>query len=588
MVCLSLKMPLSIEGNRAGRKYQETFRSFRTKGSGPKGLFEPEATSGASTSMSALPRPSSRQGQVQSPQHRSPPGASYLGPLKPSSSHSRASSRKAQERPVKSRQKTPGGRLGLGLDARDKDQHGLVSREKTKSRSGRVKKDRKAPASRGEVPVPGWVGSGGGYEHRPASRSASRPASRLSEKSDKSPATSPGDFEMAGTSYHHNLGQSLESITLSDYMSNLLRKNHNKSRQSTPQSDLGDEDVRPQSVEHLEMQCDIEDSNAFSLSSREGSANGRLRNMLSRGQSRKGRPPTNPGPSLSQSKHSWMVSENRSKDFEMDFRPATASDRIGSRGDYSDPHLSIDTHVTTKEVDLSALSADFFSPTKKASRKKHGGGLGSKRPTSQEATGAGGTGRVMIDDPGRGGDPEADELGGAGGIKLTSAGKAALGMGDDDKNADDAEEREGVERGGLESLSIDYDYPVVGSRRKPQSARAMLEGWQKRMNEMERPPSRQRPPPESLHLYAEGFAARISNVKRPSTAASSSRHRQIRQNDSDPKLFAACYMKKDSQSLRENLRNQNTIKYTSYEGDAIRAPSRRGRKKRVKEAFAKE
>ena len=72
------------------------------------------------------------------------------------------------------------------------------------------------------------------------------------------------------------------------------------------------------------------------------------------------------------------------------------------------------------------------------------------------------------------------------------------------------------------------------------------------------------------------------------TAASSSRHRQIRQNDSDPKLFAAYYMKKDSQSLRENLRNQNTIKYTSYEGDAIRAPSRRGRKKRVKEAFAKE
>ena len=137
---------------------------------------------------------------------------------------------------------------------------------------------------------------------------------------------------------------------------------------------------------------------------------------------------------------------------------------------------------------------------------------------------------------------------------------------------------------GLESLSIDYDYTVVGAGGSPRQG--VLEGWQG-MNEMERPPSRQRPPPESLHLYAEGFAARISNVKRPSTAASSSRHRQIRQNDSDPKLFAAYYMKKDSQSLRENLRNQNTIKYTSYEGDAIRAPSR-GRKKRVKEAFAKE
>ena len=106
------------------------------------------------------------------------------------------------------------------------------------------------------------------------------------------------------------------------------------------------------------------------------------------------------------------------------------------------------------------------------------------------------------------------------------------------------------------------------------------------MNEMERPPSRQRPPPESLHLYAEGFATRISNVKRPSTAVSPSRH--SKQNESDSKLFAAYYMKKDPQSIKENLRNQSAIKYSSYEGDSIRAPSRRGRKKRVKGAFTKE
>ena len=72
-----------------------------------------------------------------------------------------------------------------------------------------------------------------------------------------------------------SIEQSLEGINLSDYMSNLLKKNQNKSRQSTPQSDLGDDDVRPQSVEHLEMQNDIEDN--------------RLRNIMSRGASRKAR-----------------------------------------------------------------------------------------------------------------------------------------------------------------------------------------------------------------------------------------------------------------------------------------------------------
>ncbi|QDZ18224.1 hypothetical protein HOP50_01g07260 [Chloropicon primus] len=559
-------MALSIEGNRAGRKYQETFRSFRPKGSGSK-LFEPEGAG---------------EYQYQGHQLRSPPSAtSYLSPLKPGSSHSRASSRNNPDRLLKSRQKTPGAssssrgssRLGHGIGNEARERHLPPSREKTKSRSKSVKKEKKPLISSREGHGPP-TGVGVSYEHRPASRSASRSASRMSDRSERSPATSPGDFEMPGTSFNR-LEQSLESITLSDYMSNLLRKNHNKSRQSTPQSDLGDEDVRPQSVEHLEMQCDIEDNNNFS--SREGSANGRLRSMLSRGQSRKGRPPTNPSSLTNQ--NNWLLSDNRSKEFEMDFRPATASDRIVTRGDtYSDPLLTMDTHVTTKEVDLSALSADFFSPTKKKNRKKPAGGAGPKRPPSQMSR------KVRGDRS-----PDQLDIGGISGAGVgpnPAMGEEEPSPGEDKggEGDDDAEERERGDDGGLGS--IDYDYPVVGSRRKPQSARAMLEGWQKRMNEMERPPSRQRPPPESLHLYAEGFAARISNVKRPSTAVSPSRHN--RQADKDSKLFAAYYnKKKDSQSLRENLRGQSpTIKYSSYEGESIRAPSRRGRKKRVKEAFA--
>ena len=573
-------MPLSIEGSRTGRKFQETLRSFRTKGSASK-LFETEG-SGPSPS---LPKPSSRQSQEgeEFRHHRSPPNANFLGPLKPSSSRSRASSRNNAERLLKSRQKTPGSsRLGFGGGHRtqrerekeqDTQRYMTASRETNKSRSRSVKKERRPIISREGHTQRAGIGIGAGYEYRPASRSASRSASRLSEKSEKSPATSPGDVT-AGSS-GHRMEQSLESITLSDYMSNLLRKNHNKSRQSTPQSDLGDEDVRPQSVEHLEMQCDIEDNTMAHATSREGSASGRLRSMLSRGQSRKGRPPITPITQSHLQQQNWLLSDNRNKEFEIDFRPATPSDRIASRIDsYSDPHLSIDNHVATKEVDLSALSADFFSPTKKKKARKKPISA-TKRVPSQAGRGKM-KGRTGVDDS-----LHIDLAVDATDADVGLGGLGAM-AGETEHGSDREVERDEKE----ESSGIGVDYPVVGSRRKPQSARAMLEGWQKRMNEMERPPSRQRPPPESLHLYAEGFATRISNVKRPSTAVSPSRH--SRQNESDSKLFAAYYMKKDPQSIKENLRNQSAIKYSSYEGDSIRAPSRRGRKKRVKEAFTKE
>ncbi len=455
-------MPLSIEGSRTGRKYQETFRNFRTKGSASK-LFEdgPGASLGASllppsrqsTSRQSTSRQSTSR-QSTSRQSTSRQGSEYYTSRSPSSGY-KTSKESVDLGPLK-----PSSSRG---SSRSNEQRYLLASGGKKSRERR-----KTPSK--------------SHEQRPASRS------KFSDRSAPMLEISPPST---------SIEQSLEGINLSDYMSNLLKKNQNKSRQSTPQSDLGDDDVRPQSVEHLEMQNDIEDN--------------RLRNIMSRGASRKAR---------------------QQKEFEMDFRPATASDRIARNEVYdSDPHLSID-NVTTKEVDLSALSADFFSPTKK------------KPPSATKRNDASEDVLLPVRPPSR--DPHT---------------------------------------------TIDYH------RRKPQSARAMLEGWQKRMNEMERPPSRQRPPPESLHLYAEGFATRISNVKRPSTAVSPSRHnrqnKNKNKNESDSKLFAAYYMKKDlngqTSLLRENLRNQSGIKFSTYEGREGRAPSRasrRGRKKRVKEAFA--
>lgn len=289
-----------------------------------------------------------------------------------------------------------------------------------------------------------------------------------------------------------NLEESLESITLSDYMSNLLKKNSN-TRHSTPQSDFGS--VSPLPGEQLDAEyMDPQDSSR------------RLRSQRSRKAMRQ------------QQQQSWL-----SKDIEMDFRPATATDQIARTKEYDDPQsqYTIDT-ATTKEVDLSSLSAQFFSPTKKKSS------------------------------------PEKPR--------------------DPFEVSEHRPEKE-----------VSFSERI---QRKPQSARAMLEGWQKKMREMERPPSRQRPPPESLHLYAEGFATLGTapsgrSSRRPATAASPSRsNKQNYHKAENETAFFSRYDRSqnflDKESLK-SLKHNSAVKHASY--DYSGRSSRRGRKKRVKEAF---
>ena len=174
---------------------------------------------------------------------------------------------------------------------------------------------------------------------------------------------------------------------------------------------------------------------------------------------------------------------------DLDLRPGTDHGRGSSAGsarklslgldDDVQAALGIEVDAVTRETDLSSLSAELFSPRKKAA----------SRVPSSRASGGGGDGA-----------------------------NAAARHGEAERKANER----------------DLYMAAMVRDRKPQSARAVLDGFHQRgrdfdWDDVPRPPSRQRPPPEALHLFADGIptgailAAR--GRQRPATSSATTRPR---------------------------------------------------------------